>query len=67
MAVQVGIELTGSPPFALEEGVQITRRLAFQHVIDRSGQFVSQDGQGWPLAVFVLPSGEQLLCGGMIS
>ena len=37
MAVQLGLELTGSPPGAVEEGIQIKRRLALQHVVDRPG------------------------------
>ena len=29
MAVQLGLELTGSPPLSMQEGVQIKSRLAF--------------------------------------
>ena len=66
MAVQLGIELTGSPPLSLQECVQIKRRLAFQHVVDRPGQFMRQDGQGFALAVFFLQAGEQFLRGRII-
>ena len=66
MAVQLGIELTGSPPLSLKEGVQIKSCLAFQHVVDRPGQFMSQDGQCFALAVFFLQAGEQFLRGGII-
>ena len=66
MAVQLGLELTGSPPSALEESVQIKSRLALQHVIDRPCQFMRQDGQGFALAVFFLQSGQPLLAGGII-
>lgn len=66
MAVQLGVEFTDSPPSALEESVEIKSRLALQHVIDRSGQFVRQDGQGFALAVFFLQSGQEFLRGGII-
>ncbi len=66
MAVQFGVGLTGSPPLSLEESVQIKRRLALQHVVDRPGQFMRQDGQGFALAVFFLQAGEQFLRGGIV-
>jgi hypothetical protein len=67
MAVQFGVGLTGSPPSALQEGVQIKRGLAFQHVVDRPRSFMCEDGQGFPLAVFFLQAGEQLLRGGIVA
>ena len=66
MAVQLGVGLTDSPPLSLEEGVQITRCLAFQHVVDRPRQFMREDGQGFPLAVLFLQSGQQFLTGRII-
>ena len=38
----------------LEKGVKIKRDSPFQHIIDRSGQFMGQDRQGLALPVFVL-------------
>ena len=67
VAVQFGVELTDSPPLSVQEGVQITSRFAFQHVIDRPCSFVSQDGQGFALAVFFLEAGEQFLRGGIVT
>jgi hypothetical protein len=67
VAVQFGVELTGSPPLPLQEGVQIKSRLAFQHVVDGPSQFVSKDGQGFPLAVFFLSAGEEFLGSGIVT
>ena len=52
MAVQLDRELAASPPLCMQEGLQIKSRLAFEHVVDGPGQFMSQDGQGLALAVF---------------
>ena len=62
MAVQLGLELTDSPPLAVQECVQIKSRLALQHVVDRPGQFMSQDGQGFALAMFFLQVGSSNFC-----
>ena len=51
MAVQCGLERTGSPPFSPQECVEIKRGLAFEHVVDRTSQCMSQDGEGFALAV----------------
>ena len=48
------MERTDSPPLCLKELLQIKRRLAFQHVIDRPSQCMRQDGQRLALAVFLL-------------
>jgi hypothetical protein len=66
IAVQLGVGLTGSPPSSLQEGVHLKRCLAFQHVVDRPRQFVSEDGQGFALAVLFFQSGQSLLTGRII-
>jgi hypothetical protein len=66
LVVQLGIELTDSPPLCLKELLPIKSRLAFQHVIDRPCQFMSQDGQCLALAVFLLSAGEKFLRGRII-
>ena len=66
VAVQCGVELTGSPPFPLKEGVQIKRGLALQHVVDGPCQCMSQDREGCALAGLFCQSGQQLLTGRMI-
>lgn len=40
--------------------------LSFEHVIDGTGQFVSQDGQGLALAVLFLQFGQEFLSFGVI-
>jgi len=67
VAVQFGVALTDSPPLSVQEGVQIKRRLALQHVIDRPRQCMRQDGQGFAFAVFFLEAGEQFLRGGIVT
>jgi hypothetical protein len=57
---------TPLPSLSLKEGVQSKSRLAFSHGVDRPCQCVSQDGQGFPLAVCFLSSGEKCLRGGMV-
>jgi hypothetical protein len=52
--VQLDVRLTCSAPLPMEECVQIKGRLALEHVIDRPRQLVSQDSQGFPLAMFFL-------------
>ena len=42
----------------MEECRQIKRRFALEHIIDRPRQLVSQESQGFPLAVFFLYTGE---------
>jgi len=66
MAVQCGRELTGSPPSSLQEGVQIKSCLAFEHGVDRPGQCMRQDGEGFALAVLFVQSGQSLLTGRII-
>ena len=44
MAVQLDRELTASPPLGMKECLQIKSCLAFEHVVDRPGQFMRQDG-----------------------
>ena len=66
IAVQLGLELTDSPPLSPQECVQIKSGLAFEHVVDRPGSFVSEDGQGFTLAVCFLEAREQCLRGGII-
>ena len=60
------MEITDSPPLCLKALLQIKSRLAFQHVIDRPCQLMSQDGQCLALAVFVLEAGETFLRGRII-
>lgn len=67
VAVQLGVELTGSPPLPLKECVQIKRRLAFSHVVDCPCQCMSEDGSGFPLTVFFLEAGEEFLCSGIVT
>jgi hypothetical protein len=45
----------------MKELVEIERRPPLQHVIDRTHQFVRQDGQGFPLAMFFREASEPLL------
>ncbi len=59
MAVQLDRELTASPPLCMQECLQIKSRLAFEHVVDCPGQFMSQDGQGFARAVLFFQSGQQ--------
>ena len=66
MAVQLGLELTDSPPLSPQECVEIKSCLALSHVVDRPGQFMSQDRQGFALAMCVLQAGKEFLRGGMI-
>jgi hypothetical protein len=56
--VQLDVRLTCSAPLPMEEWVHITGRLALEHVIDRPRQLVSQDSQGFPLAMFFLSAGQ---------
>ena len=67
MALQLDRELTASPPLCMQECLQIKGRLAFEPVVDCPGQFMSQDGQGFALAVFFLQAGEQFLRGGIVT
>jgi len=60
------LERTGSPPFSPQECVEITSGLAFEHGVDRPGQLMSQDRQGFALAMFVLQAGKEFLRGGII-
>jgi hypothetical protein len=45
----------------LEARLLIERHLAFQHVIDGTGQLMSQHGQGFALVMFSLQPGEVFL------
>lgn len=67
MAVQLDWELSASPPLCMKECLQIKSRLAFEHVVDRPGQFMRQEGQGFPLAVLFFQFGQQFLTGRIIS
>jgi len=64
MAVQLGVKLTDSPPFMGQDSLHIKGDLSFEHVIDGTGQFVSQDGPG--LAVLFLQLSQACLSFGVI-
>ena len=66
MAVQLGVKLTDSPPLMVQESFPIKGDLSFEHVIDGTCQFVSQDGQGLALAMLFLQFGQEFLSLGMI-
>jgi hypothetical protein len=57
MVVQLGVKLTYSPPLIAQDSFLIKGDLSFQHVIDGTGQFVSQDGQCLALTVLFLQFG----------
>jgi hypothetical protein len=61
MGVQFGAGLIRSPPLSLEARLPIESHLAMEHVIDRTGQLLGQDGESFPLVVFVLQTGEGFL------
>jgi hypothetical protein len=58
---QCGSRLASCPPFTLEQGVEIERDSSLQHVIDRPGELMHQDREGFALAVVFLSAGERLL------
>jgi hypothetical protein len=66
MAVQCGLERTGSPPFSPQAWVESKSGLAFEPGVDRPCQWMSQDRQGFALARFVLQAGQEWLGGGML-
>ena len=66
MVVQLGVKLTDSPPLIVQESFLIKGDLSFEHVLDGTCQFVSQDGQGLALAVLFLQFGQEFLSFGMI-
>jgi len=67
MVVQLGTRLIRSPPLMLEEFLHIESHLALEHVIDGTGQFMSQHNQGFACVVFFLQTGEVFLCRWMVS
>ena len=66
MAVQLDRELTASPPLGMQECLQIKSRLAFEHVVDCTSQFMSEDREGFALAVLSFQPRQQLLTGRII-
>jgi len=66
MAVQLGVKLTDSPPLRVQESFHLKGDLSFEHVLDGTCQFVSQDGQGLALAVLFLQFGQEFLSFGVI-
>ena len=63
VAVQCGVERTGSPPFPLQENVQSKRWLALQPVGDCPGPLMRQAREGCALAVRFFQSGQPWLTG----
>lgn len=61
--VELGAGLTRSAPLGTQELLQIKGCLAFQHVIDRAGQFVRENTQGFAFVVFLLQTCQILLAG----
>jgi hypothetical protein len=61
MVVQLGTRLIRSPPLMLEEFLPIESHLALEHVIDGTGQLMSQHSQGFACVVFFLQTGEVFL------
>ena len=61
MRVQLGVRLTRSARLPVEELLHIAHRVAFEHIIDRPGQLMSQDRQRLPLAVLFLSAGQIFL------
>jgi hypothetical protein len=45
----------------MEEFLHIEHRIPFEEIIDRSGQFMGYDGQGFALAMFMLQASELFL------
>lgn len=66
MVVQLGVKLTYSPPFIVEESFLINGDLSFQPVIDGTCQLVGEDGQGLALALLFLQFGQEFLSFGRI-
>ena len=54
MRVQLGVRLTRSARLPVEELLHIEHRVAFEHIIDRPDQLMSQDRQRLTLAVLFL-------------
>jgi hypothetical protein len=51
----------------LEELILIESHVAFEHVIDGTGQLMGQHGQGFPFVMFFLQPGEVCLRWRMVS
>jgi hypothetical protein len=64
---QFGRRLAYFPPFTLEKGLEIARDSPLQHVIDRPGEHMCQDREGFALPVFFLSAVEILLTRWMVA
>jgi hypothetical protein len=66
MSVQLGVKLTYSSPFVVQESLPIKGDLSLSHVIDGTCSLMSQNGESFAFVVFFLQSGQVSLAGGMI-
>jgi hypothetical protein len=67
LVVQLGFRLIRSPPLSLEKRLRIESHLAFEHIVDGTGQLLGQDGSGLACVMFFLQAGEVFLRRWMVS
>ena len=64
---QLGRRLAYSPPFTLEQDIEIEHHVSCQQRIDGSGQLMRQAGPRLALAVFVLEADQIFLARRMVA